>query len=86
MKNYHSKKKDNYIEGKITITDFYVNKDVKIIGSFEKDGTDCYSIKNDKGEVMLLYKPLWKTLVNNKIISSSTFAKLEKNPSKFKPI
>ena len=47
LKNYHSKKKDNYIEGKITITDFYVNKDVKIIGSFEKDGTDCYSIKNE---------------------------------------
>ena len=40
------KRKNNYIIGKLYISDYFVNTDIKIINSFEFNGARYYSIQN----------------------------------------
>ena len=47
LNKIQSKNTNNFIKGKINISDFYVNKKVKILSSFEQYEGKHYSIKNE---------------------------------------
>ena len=81
IKKFYYNKGANFIKGKINITDYFVNKKIKIISCFEQYENKYYSIKQ---EDLDLYKNLdeikmnTSIKINNKAIKFSFFHTFKK--------
>ena len=82
IKKYYYNKRSNFIKGKINITDYFVNKKIKIISCLEQYESKYYSIKPQDLD---LYKNLEEIKanttikINNKAIKFSFFHVFKKS-------